>query len=110
MPIFETISLAILCALAWLWYDSLHVRGIGIRAAKAACAAEDLQLLDDTVVIAGLKLARDDDGRLLLRRTYNFDYSETGDNRRRGSVVMLGERVLVVNVGLRLAASNPMLH
>lgn len=110
MPTFEIISLTFLCALAWLWYDSLHVRSIGIRAAKAACAAEDLQLLDDTVAIASLKLVRDDEGRLLLRRTYNFDYSETGDNRRRGSVVMLGERVLVVNVGLRLAVSNPTLH
>jgi len=110
MPTFEIISLTLLCALAWLWYDSIHVRDICIRAAKAACAADGLQLLDDTVAIASLKLARDDDGRLLLRRAYNFDYSETGDNRRRGSVVMLGEKVLVVNVGLRLAASGPTLH
>lgn len=110
MPTFEIISLALLCALAWLWYDSVHVRDISIRAAKSACAADGLQLLDDTVAIASLKLARDDDGRLLLRRAYNFDYSETGDNRRRGSVVMLGEKVLVVNVGLRLAASSPTLH
>lgn len=110
MPTFEIISLALLGVLAWLWYDSIHVRDICIRAAKAACAADGLQLLDDTVAIASLKLARDDDGRLLLRRTYHFDYSETGDNRRRGSVVMLGAKVLVVNVGLRLAASNPTLH
>lgn len=110
MPTFEIISLALLGALAWLWYDSIHVRDICIRAAKAACAADGLQLLDDTVAIASLKLARDDDGRLLLRRAYHFDYSETGDNRRRGSVVMLGAKVLVVNVGLRLAASNPTLH
>lgn len=110
MPTFEIISLALLCALAWLWYDSIHVRDICIRAAKAACAADGVQLLDDTVAIASLKLARDDDGRLLLRRAYHFDYSETGDNRRRGSVVMLGEKVLVVNVGLRLAASSPTLH
>lgn len=110
MPTFELISLTLLCALAWLWYDSIHVRDICIRTAKAACTADGLQLLDDTVAIASLKLARDDDGRLLLRRTYHFDYSETGDNRRRGSVVMLGAKVLVVNVGLRLAASNPTLH
>lgn len=110
MPTFEIISLALLGVLAWLWYDSIHVRDICIRAAKAACAADGLQLLDDTVAIASLKLARDDDGRLLLRRTYHFDYSETGDNRRRGSVVMLGAKVLVVNVGLRLAVSNPTLH
>jgi hypothetical protein len=110
MPTFEIFGLALLGALAWLWYDSLQVRGIGIGAAKSACAAEGLQLLDDTVSIAGLGLARDNDGRLQLRRVYGFDYSDTGDNRRSGSVVMLGQRVLIVNVGLRLVASNPTLH
>ena len=110
MPTFEILSLAALGALAWLWYDSIQVRGIGIGAAKSACAAEGLQLLDDTVSISSLKLARDDAGRLLLRRVYGFHFSDTGDNRRNGSVVMLGQQVLVVNVGLRLAASNPTLH
>ena len=110
MPTLELLSLVILVALAWLWYDSMLVRDIGIRAAREACAAEDLQLLDDTVSIARLGLARDDAGRLLLRRTYSFDYSDTGDNRRRGSLVMLGTRVLVVNTGVRLVVSNLPLH
>ena len=110
MPTFEILGLAALAALAWLWYDSIQVRGIGIGAAKTACAAEGLQLLDDTVAIASLRLARDDDGRVLLRRVYGFDYSDTGNNRRNGSVVLLGQRVLIVNVGLRLVASTPTLH
>lgn len=110
MPTFEILGLAVLGALAWLWFDSIHVREIGIRAAHTACAAEGLQLLDDTVSIASLKLARDDDGRLQLRRAYTFDYSDTGDNRRSGSVVLLGPQVIIVNVGLRLAAPGPTLH
>lgn len=99
MPVFETLSLLILGALAWLWFDSIGVREIGIRTAKAACAADGLQLLDDTVSFAGLRLERDDDGQVALRRVYAFDFSDTGDNRRRGSVVLLGRRVLVVNIG-----------
>lgn len=110
MPTFEIISIVLLGALAWLWFDSVHVREIGIRAAKAACHAENLQLLDDTVSISSLRLARDDEGRLLLRRAYAFDYSDTGDNRRRGSVVLLGPRVIVVNVGLREAPHLTLLH
>lgn len=110
MPTFEIISLAVLGAVMWLWYDSIHVREVGILAAKAACAAEGLQLLDDTVSISSLRLARDEDGRLLLRRAYAFDYSDTGDNRRNGSVVLLGSQVIVINVGLRLATSTPTLH
>jgi hypothetical protein len=86
------------------------VREIGVRAARAACAADELQLLDDTVAIASLSLARDDEGRLRLRRAYGFDFSDNGNNRRRGSLVMLGEDVLVINTGLRLVATSPTLH
>lgn len=110
MPTLELIGIALLAALAWLWYDSVHVRDIGIRAAKAACRADELLLLDDTVAIDRLGLARDDDGRLRLRRAYSFDYSDTGNNRRRGCLVMLGEDVLVINTGPRLAVANPTLH
>lgn len=110
MPSFELFSLVLLGGLAWLWLDSLRARDAGIRAVRAACASEGLQLLDDTVAIAGLKPARDDDGRLALRRTYAFEYSDTGDNRRRGSVVMLGQRVIVVNVGLRVVPRDRTLH
>ncbi|OHC63552.1 MAG: hypothetical protein A2045_01180 [Rhodocyclales bacterium GWA2_65_20] len=110
MPILEIVSLGILGGLAWLWFDSLKARDAGIDAARAACAAEGLQLLDDTVAIASLKLARDDDGQLLLRRAYEFEYSDTGDNRRRGSVILLGQRVMILNVGLRPVPDDRTLH
>jgi hypothetical protein len=107
MPTFEIISLAILLALAWLWYDSIQVRDIGIRAAKAACAADQLLLLDDTVSIASVKLARDEDGQMAIRRAYTFDFSDNGNNRRRGGIVMLGPQVIIVNVGLRVVPTTP---
>jgi hypothetical protein len=99
---FEIISILLLAALAWLWFDSVKVREIAVRAARNACRAEGCQFLDETVSIANLKPARDDDGRLLLRRTYFFEYSDTGNNRRPGSVVMLGQDVVMLNVGLHL--------
>ena len=103
----ELYGLALLTALGWLWYDSLHVREIALRAAREACRAEGLQFLDDTVGIASLKLARNDDGHVQLQRAYAFEFSDTGDNRLKGSVVMLGNRVALLNVGLRLV---PPLH
>lgn len=109
MP-WELAGLAVLGALAWLWYDSLKARDAGIGAVRRACETEGLQLLDETVAIAALKPARNEDGQLALRRVYEFEYSDTGDNRRRGSVVMLGQRVLVINVGLRPVPSGRTLH
>ncbi|MDP1536760.1 MAG: DUF3301 domain-containing protein [Burkholderiales bacterium] len=102
MPLFEIVSIAVLGVLAWLWFDSVKVRETAVRAARNACSAEDYQFLDETVSIAGLKAMRDEEGRLVLRRSYAFEYSDTGNNRRPGSIVMLGQEVLMVNVGLRV--------
>lgn len=106
MPAFEIAGLAVLAILGWLWLDGLKARDAAIAAARKACGADGLQLLDDTVSITRLKPARDDDGRLLLQRVYTFEYSDTGDNRRRGSVTLLGHDVLLINVGLRLVAAQ----
>jgi hypothetical protein len=106
MPAFEFAGLVLLAGLGWFWLDSLKARDAAIQAARKACAAENLQLLDDTVSIASLKPARDDDGRLMLQRVYTFEYSDTGDNRRRGSVVLIGYSVSMINIGLRLAPGS----
>jgi hypothetical protein len=106
----ELLGLIVLAGGAWLWLDSLKARDGGIAAARTACHAEGLQLLDDTVSLASLRPMRNDDGRLLLRRVYNFEYSDTGDNRRNGSVVLLGHRVVLLNVGLRAVPAERTLH
>lgn len=93
MDLLELLAIALLAGGVWLWLDSLGAREIGVRAAQAACAEEGLQFLDDTVSIRSLRPARDDEGRLRLRRTYAFEYSDTGDNRRSGSVTLLGGTV-----------------
>ncbi len=102
MPFAEIASIFLLGAIVWLWLDSLKVREAAVRAAREVCAAEGLQLLDFTVAIAGLKLARDRHGRLALQRSYQFEYSDTGDNRLKGSLVMLGHRMVLFNVRLRV--------
>ena len=81
MPAPELLLILALIALAWLWLDSLKAREIAMRAARAACAAEGLMLLDDTVAIRAIKPVRDDDGRLALQRAYDFEFSDTGNNR-----------------------------
>ncbi len=98
MDLLELFSLVLLGGGVWLWLDSLKAREIGVRAAAKACAEEGLQLLDETVVIRSLRPARDDAGQLKLRRIYAFEYSDNGDNRRPGSVTMLGHRVEFLHV------------
>jgi Protein of unknown function (DUF3301) len=101
MPGFEIIPVVVLAALGWFWLDSIRVREAAVQAARSACAAEHVMLLDDTVAITAVKPQRDDDGRVRLKRVYEFEYTDTGDNRRKGTLVLLGRRVLMFNVGLR---------
>lgn len=100
MDLLDLLGLLALGGIGWLWYDSLNVREIAIAATKSACNGEGLTLLDDTVAIARLSLGRDGDGVLRLRRIYNFEYTDTGNDRNPGSIVLLGDRVLVINLNL----------
>jgi len=110
MPIFEILSLAALLALAAFWAGSLKAREAGVREAKSACAEEGLQLLDDTVSLRRLRLVRDENGRLCLQRTYAFEYSDTGDNRRSGSVTLLGGDVMMVSLRAQLTLVGSSRH
>ena len=110
MPAFEILSLLLLGGVVWFWLDGMKVRDIAIREARVVCESEGLQFLDESVATAKIRFVRDDDGRLVLQRVYAFEFSDTGSNRRPGSIVMRGQEVLFVNVGLRLATVTPTLH
>lgn len=86
----ELSALAVLVGATWFWVDSLRARERAVAAGRAACARYGLQFLDETVAFVRLSAARDDEGRLRLRRTYAFEFSDTGDNRREGVIVTLG--------------------
>lgn len=89
----EAAALGVTLLLVALWLDSLRARERAVKAGRAACERYALQFLDDTVSFARLRLARDEEGRVRLCRTYTFEFSETGNNRRQGSIVMLGKEL-----------------
>jgi len=89
----EFVAALALVALGWMWFDSLRARESAVRAARLACHADGVQLLDDTVALASLGLLRGAGGRMALRRIYRFEFSDTGDNRLDGSITMVGSDV-----------------
>ena len=93
MTLWQTLFVVCVMLVAWLFYEALRAREAAIRITKEACRQHGLQLLDDTVHGVRLRLVRDHEGVVRLRRTFQFDFSEDGVNRRSGSVVMLGARV-----------------
>ena len=85
--------LAVLGAGGWFWFQSIRILEIAREAGRQTCSRMNVQFLDDTVAGTRLRLARNAYGRRVLRRTYRFEFTETGDSRREGEVVMLGDRV-----------------
>jgi len=100
MEILGGLAIALAC---WFLWDSLKAREAANAAMRAACAAQGLLFLDDTVALDSLWPVRNDDGHLRLRRIYKFEYSDTGHNRRRGHVTMLGDAVSALSIALRQA-------
>jgi hypothetical protein len=93
MDFLSLIFLLLLAALVWYWFDSLraleHAREVG----RQACSDAEVQFLDDTVARTELKLVRDETGRRVLQRTYRFEFSETGNSRIEGRVILLGHKL-----------------
>jgi hypothetical protein len=93
MDILSLLFLLLMAALVWYWLDSLraleHARQVGRR----ACDNADVQFLDDTVARIALQLVRNESGKRVLRRTYRFEFSETGNSRLEGQVILMGHRL-----------------
>jgi len=95
------IELTVLCVFilaAWFWQDSLRARDVALEGARRACEAEGVQLLDWTVAVKKIRLGRDEDGRRGLLRTYEFEFSDTGNNRIGGSITVIGRDMLALNL------------
>ena len=89
----EAAAILVIAAGALLWLDSLRARERAVQAGRSACERYNVQLLDDTVAIARMRLGRDDEGQLKIARTYTFEFTETGNNRRQGAIQMLGHEL-----------------
>ena len=90
----------------WVVWDTLKARETANAVMRDACAERGFLFLDDTVSLRSVRPARDDEGHVRLQRAYRFQYSDTGHNRRDGSITLLGDAV----VALSLVAGAPPLH
>ena len=66
-------------------------RQLAMKHLKRECEREGLQLLDDTVALATLRLSLRQ-GRLRWRRVYSFEFSVDGSDRYPGTLELIGYR------------------
>mgnify|MGYP006300410361 CR=1 FL=1 len=88
-------SLVLLIGLAGLfglWLDATRVRERANRAVRRLCEEASVQLLDGTVALDYMRLARAPQGGITLLRVFRFEFTEDGRTRREGAVTFRGAR------------------
>lgn len=65
-----------------------------ITLGRNACEAAGVIWLDQSVHASGLRLRRNEDGRLGFERTFRFDYSYDGVERHSGRMVLRGDTLV----------------
>ena len=93
MDVTSLLFLLLSAALGWFWFDSLRALELARNIGRQVCRDANVQFLDDTVSSIGLALVRDRSGRRVLRRTYRFEFSETGNSRLEGRLILLGSKI-----------------
>lgn len=88
----------LLAALAWFWFENLGHREIAIIICKKICRQVNVQLLDDTVVLTRIRLRRGQSGQIILQRTYLFEFTDDGNLRQQGTLLLLGKQVELIEM------------
>ena len=93
MPSLILLMIAGAAVFAW-WNASRAAAERAEALGRDACAAADVQWLDQSVHAIGMRLYRREDGWLGLERTFRFDYSHDGVERHSGRLVLRGDRLV----------------
>jgi hypothetical protein len=89
------------------WWHSGSFKGRARELAIAHCQQFDLQLLDQSMVIRGIRPVRSGNNGLSLRRSYQFEFTSTGEQRYQGVLVLEGMKLKSIDLeAYKIPASN----
>ncbi len=95
----NSLSLLILLGLiTWLWFDTQRSQEAAKMICKQMCNQFNLQLLDDTIALVQIRLQRNSRGWLQLKRIYEFEFSDSGNSRQRGMIIMRGSALEILEL------------
>ncbi len=102
------IALLTIAVAIWAWMDVLRARELAVRHGRALCREARVQLLDQSVSLQRVRIARRDGLPTLVRR-YGFELSLDGSDRHRGHLDLAGHRLEAWSLPLRdaLTAIEP---
>ncbi|MBB3170114.1 DUF3301 domain-containing protein [Simiduia aestuariiviva] len=94
----DLLLLFVVCWFGWYTLQVARIKEVTVQAVRRRCESEDLQLLDGTIALYRLTLARDPSGWVRVRRIYGFEFTATGGDRNSGLVSVLGKRLEAIEM------------
>jgi len=90
------VLLLLIVVLVWFWQVSLQCRDLAIVTARETCKQQGVQFLDGTASLQTIRPYFSRGTGPGLKRTYTFDYSEDGIDRRTGCIIMHNAQISAV--------------
>lgn len=89
----EVFLIFLLIAALFCWSNAMSIREYAYLAVRKHCIDMDVQMLDDCVALSRIALKRDQFGRLRLLRSFQFEFSASGDDRYIGLITLIGSSI-----------------
>lgn len=98
MNLFDMVLLFLLFLLAYSIWSHLDVTRVAQFAAKKYCDKAGVQFLDQNVVLKKLAFARSPHSLFAFKRQYRFEFASVGDRRYHGTITLIGQRMLDIEL------------
>ncbi len=98
MSTLELLALLSLIGAVWYWFDGLRAREIAVMSGSRLCQKQGVYFLDESVVLAKLRLRRNRAGQVMYYREYGFEFTSDGAYRYRGKICLMGKQVVATEM------------
>ena len=90
-------SFITLLALYAFW-GHVNMSGIARACARKHCETMGVQLLDQNIILKKLSLHTSRHSLIAVGRLYLFEFSSVGDSRYQGTIKLIGNRVIAIEL------------
>lgn len=88
--IYDAVLFFIFILALMYWWRISEQKSFALKNAKGYCAERKVQLLDQTLVFRGLRIEKAPNKKRKLCRIYEFEFSNNGEDRFKGEIVLSG--------------------
>ena len=98
MTLKHSVLIIVIGFAVWVFRRQLALAELAFLYAQAFCQKNDVQLLDQSIAMAGIKFKKLTRGGFGLEREYHFEFTSTGEQRYTGRIFMIGQTIVKVNM------------